>query len=276
MKTIQFRDLMNVSFDIHGIIILDQCWHQYERYSIPSGGRVDNGIIFLADCDFEYLRADGSLYDKAVRDQLIYSPIGSVYTCRFVRPEKRPPGCLSNYLINFRLFDDRTNEEFRLADDRLIISPENPRKFQDAFEKIASLGRKSSTLRPRIKGLLYELLCDISLELQKSELMNRRFAPLDPAIRYLRATDIAKIDVSGLAGLCHLSESCFRRLFSEYFGKPPLRYINDLRVAKAEEKLRSGLLTVAEVAESLGFSDTSYFSRFYKRETGRSPRDELG
>ncbi|MGN1127828.1 MAG: AraC family transcriptional regulator, partial [Candidatus Flemingiibacterium sp.] len=28
-------------------------------------------------------------------------------------------------------------------------------------------------------------------------------------------------------------------------------------------------------AESLGFSDASYFSRFYKKETGRSPKSEL-
>lgn len=275
MKTIQFRDLVNVPFDIHSIIILDQCWRPDEKYSIPSGGRPDNGIMFLADCEFEYLREDGSLIEKAVRNQIVYSPIGSSYTCRFDSPEKRPSGWISDYLINFRLYEERSREEFRLADDRLIVTPENPRKFHDVFDKIASLNRKSSTLRPRIKGLLYELLCDISLELQKSELMSRRFAPLDPALRYLRATDIAELDVSELAGICHLSESCFRRLFTEYFGKPPLRYINDLRVAQAEEKLRSGLLTVAEVAESLGFSDASYFSRFYKRETGRSPSDEL-
>lgn len=275
METIQFKDLVNIQFDIHNIIIIDQHWRNGERYVIPSGGRPDNGIMFLSDCDFEYIGQDGSVSDTAYRGQMVYSPIGSTYTCRFIVAENHPIEKIADYLVNFRLFDEQTGEEFRLSDDRLTIAPENQTRFLDMFEKIASLKRKGSLQRPRIKALLYDLLCDISLELQKSDIMNKRFAPLYPAIKYIRATDIADIDISGLAGLCHLSESCFRRLFAEYFGKPPLRYINELRIAQAEERLKSGMMTVSEVAESLGFSDASYFSRFYKKETGRSPKSEL-
>ena len=275
MKTIQFRELVELSFDIHNIIIIDHHWHNGDHFAIPSGGRPDNGIMFLANCDYEYLRQDGSVCDRAGRGQLVYSPIGSSYVCRFTVPENHPFEKIADYLINFRLFDEKTGEEFRLADDRLNITPENSKHYFDAFERIASLKRKGSMQRPRIKGLLYELLCEISLELQKSDLMNRRYAAIYPAIKYLRTTDIAELEISGLAELCHLSESCFRRLFSEYYGKPPQKYINELRIAQAEERLHSGLMTVAEVAESLGFSDASYFSRFYKKETGRSPREEM-
>ncbi|MGM9624459.1 MAG: helix-turn-helix domain-containing protein, partial [Eubacteriales bacterium] len=234
-----------------------------------------NGIMFLTDCEFEYTRSDGSVFERAGKNQIIYSPIGSEYSCRFIVPEKCPADYVSDYLINFRLYSEKNGEEFRLADDRLILTPENPGKYIDSFAKISSLQRKGYMMRPKIKGLIYELLCDISLELQKSDLMNHRYAAILPAIRYIRATDLAEINISGLAQLCHLSESCFRRLFTAYFGKPPLKYINELRIAQAEERLRSGMMTVSEVAESLGFSDASYFSRFYKKETGRSPRSEL-
>lgn len=34
--------------------------------------------------------------------------------------------------------------------------------------------------------------------------------------------------------------------------------------------LQSGVLTVAETAEALGYEDASYFSRYYKKITGHS------
>ena len=104
-----------------------------------------------------------------------------------------------------RLFDEKTGEEFRLSDDRLTITPENSARYLDLFAKIASQRRKATLLRPMIKGLLYELLCTISLELQRSDLMTRRFAPIYPAIKYIRGTDISELDAAGLPGLCHLS-----------------------------------------------------------------------
>lgn len=276
MKTIQFKDLINVSFDIHNIVAMDQHWEVGEKYSMPPNGRPDNGIMFLYDCEFEYIDKGAAPFKRAVRNQMVYSPVGAEYTCGFALAENYTYDKVADYLINFQLYEEKTREEFRLSDDRLLITPENPRKFLDKFEQIASLQSKGTLLRPRIKGLLYDLLCSISLELQKSDLMTRRFAPIYPAIKYLRTTDITELDVSGLASLCHLSESCFRRLFSEYFGKPPHKYINELRVAKATELLMSGLMTVTEVAEVCGFSDVSYFSRFYKRETGRSPKEDIG
>ena len=53
VKTIQFRELVELSFDIHNIIIIEHHWHSGDHFAIPSGGRPDNGIMFLANCDFE-------------------------------------------------------------------------------------------------------------------------------------------------------------------------------------------------------------------------------
>lgn len=275
MKTIQFKELTNIPFDIHNILIHLHCWRNGERYSMPSGGRPDNGIMFLRRCEFLYLSSSGDVLERAQQGSIVYSPVGSKYTCSFAVADGVQVGAVTDYLINFQLFDERNGEEFRLSNDRMIVTPENQKLYLELFEQIASLKNRATLLRPRIKAQIYELLCRISLELQQSDLMTKHFAPLYPAIKYLRATDIAKLDVSSLVELCHVSESCFRRLFTEYFGKPPMKYINELKTTQAEERLRSGRMTVAEVAESLGFSDYSYFSRFYKRQTGRLPSDEL-
>ena len=40
---------------------------------------------------------------------------------------------------------------------------------------------------------------------------------------------------------------------------------------EAEALLEDSSLQIAEIANELGFSDPAYFSRFYKRLSGRSP-----
>jgi len=52
--------------------------------------------------------------------------------------------------------------------------------------------------------------------------------------------------------------------------------VNELRRDLACAYLENSALPVAEIADRLGFSDTSNFSRAFKRLTGRSPRDFRG
>lgn len=54
-------------------------------------------------------------------------------------------------------------------------------------------------------------------------------------------------------------------------GRPPLALIHERIVREANALLGSSTLQIAEIADQLGYADPSYFSRFYKRVTGRSP-----
>ncbi len=57
-------------------------------------------------------------------------------------------------------------------------------------------------------------------------------------------------------------------------GRSPLSIIHERLIAEADTLLDDSSLKIAEVAETLGFHDPAYFSRFYKRETGRSPNKQ--
>lgn len=54
-------------------------------------------------------------------------------------------------------------------------------------------------------------------------------------------------------------------------GRSPLTLIHERLIMEAEALLDDSRLQVREIAEELGFDDPAYFSRFYKRHTGRSP-----
>ena len=67
-----------------------------------------------------------------------------------------------------------------------------------------------------------------------------------------------------------------RKLFQKEMGQTPLKYMIDLRMQKAKTMLAAGWTgeySVAEVAESCGFSDALYFSRVFKKHYGCSPSD---
>ena len=68
------------------------------------------------------------------------------------------------------------------------------------------------------------------------------------------------------------SYSYARRLFSRKTGFPPERYYANLVAAEAKERLLDSAMSVKEVADSLGFDDPYYFSRFFKNRVGQSPR----
>ena len=82
------------------------------------------------------------------------------------------------------------------------------------------------------------------------------------------------VPVSHYAALCNMSEVNFRRLFKEYTGCSPIEYRNDLRLAGARGKLRSGEYNVSEAAELCGFTNLSFFIRLYKKKYGHTPKKE--
>jgi AraC family transcriptional activator of pobA len=55
-------------------------------------------------------------------------------------------------------------------------------------------------------------------------------------------------------------------------GAPPLQMIQDRVTLEAKRALLYSNKTIAEVAYDLGFDDPAYFSRFFARATGQSPR----
>ena len=64
---------------------------------------------------------------------------------------------------------------------------------------------------------------------------------------------------------CKLFKQCFRVNFSAY--------LNDYRISKAMELLRTTDLGVKDVSLACGYADSSYFARVFKRQTGQTPTD---
>jgi AraC family transcriptional activator of pobA len=69
-----------------------------------------------------------------------------------------------------------------------------------------------------------------------------------------------------------LSPVHLTRLTRAILGMSPLEAVAARRLIEAKRLLRFTQYAVHEVAHQLGFSDVSYFSRFFKKQTGQSPQ----
>lgn len=225
-------------------------------------GRRVSGLVYVRSGQAIYRFPDRTL--RAEEGSLLFLPADCAYT---VAAAGAAP--FSHYTANFSLLGE-VPEPFR-SPLFLPLLGESGRAevlFAACTEAHRSPGADAHFL---CKSALYRLLgllvCAHTSHRQKSGAVSL----LAPAVERLRAGERA--DGETLAALCHLSETHFRRLFTAAYGVSPLRYRNELLVARGKELLAEGTLSVKEVAFALGFSDPGYFSRLFHRIAGIPPED---
>lgn len=79
--------------------------------------------------------------------------------------------------------------------------------------------------------------------------------------------------VSEYASLLHVSAGYLSEIVKSQSGRPAITHIHERLVLEAKRLLFHTQHSLKEIAFDLGFADASYFSRFFKRETGLTPAE---
>ena len=88
--------------------------------------------------------------------------------------------------------------------------------------------------------------------------------------------DISVLDIASAFGY---SEAYFCKLFKQNFGKNFVTYLTEYRVELAKKALAELSCNVKEVGQRVGYADSNYFTKVFRRITGMSPseyRNQLG
>ena len=80
-------------------------------------------------------------------------------------------------------------------------------------------------------------------------------------------------EVGAYAGLLYISAGHLSEVVKAQSGKPAIKHLHERLVLEARRLLCYTPQSLKEIAFDLGFSDASYFNRFFKRETGLTPAD---
>ena len=96
-------------------------------------------------------------------------------------------------------------------------------------------------------------------------------SPIYPAVAYVHNHRQEMVTMNEMARLCHLSPSYFSRLFRREMGENFINYVNRIKVQWAKERLRSSNDSVVQIAQELGYMDSSYFISVFKKFEGTTP-----
>ena len=91
------------------------------------------------------------------------------------------------------------------------------------------------------------------------------------AIRYIHSHAAEALTLEDISRQAGFTRNYFCRLFSEYTGLPPMRYLNQVRCEEAQKMLLNGDCTVSEAAHRCGFLSVSHFSQNYQKAIGHAP-----
>jgi AraC family transcriptional regulator of arabinose operon len=153
-----------------------------------------------------------------------------------------------------------------------VRDPEAAKAVERAFSELIET---INSVHPRRLELSMSLLeaflwrCDP----HNPESMGRRVDfRVQRAQEYLSRNYHRPIAVEDLARLANLSVSRFAHLFREETGMAPARFLEERRIRAARDRLVLTSESVSDIAFAIGYGDPSYFSRIFKRISGKTPQ----
>jgi AraC family transcriptional activator of pobA len=79
--------------------------------------------------------------------------------------------------------------------------------------------------------------------------------------------------VSDYASRLGITAAHLNALCRQAAGKSALALIHERMILEAKRNLVYTSMTIAVVADTIGFADPAYFTRFFRREVGMSPKE---
>lgn len=119
----------------------------------------------------------------------------------------------------------------------------------------------------KLSKAVYDLFISYFVELENSQ----RSGQIAIAKQYIEENYTKDISVADIAKASGISQSLLYRLFKQQEKRTPIEVLRTIRIQNAKNLLLSDMsYKISEVAKLSGFSDTAYFCKVFKNETGVS------
>jgi AraC-like DNA-binding protein len=159
--------------------------------------------------------------------------------------------------------------------DKPAFTKTKVRNFEYIKKRFEALHREHLEGKPMHRfigsGILQELIGIASRDVETGEISPMKWQQSGKIQQYITANYRRTIHAKELAEQIGRSTNYTISLFKEVTGQTPVQYQRHLRITEARSLLLNTAMTVAEISEYLGFYDSSYFYRTFKKETSLSP-----
>lgn len=259
-----------------------------ENHSIPeswfSQRMIDYDFWFVTNGQEKLIDKLGNEHEMRRGTALFFLP-HSHWSCQPCPPPAKP---LQLVYFHFDLVDRQTGKPVNRAwmeDFPTIFHCHEIEYIETTCRRILQLGflwKKEKNYRAspawKLAGdMLKTLIRDVVLQdrMLKDQVGMRikssRYQDLLDLMSRVNDSPANYASVEEMAASLHMSTDHLTRQFRRLFGKSPVEALIESRIDRAKTLLGGTGLSIADVAENLGYGSVHYFSRQFKDRVGKSP-----
>jgi AraC family L-rhamnose operon transcriptional activator RhaR len=220
------------------------------------------------------------------KGMLFAIPVGVSHVFRPTSPDaKGNPLIVYNCLFDSHMVDQLTDMLMEQPIQEHLIDLRNRRipyfSVSDHDGSIESLMqmlyREMSVQGIGSATMLHTLLSQLVVTAYRKNLSNpdkprSEVANFDQMLQFLKQNMHEAVTLSDLARVSKWSDRHLQRLFQRQTGQSFGSYLQNLRVQKSCELLRSSEHKISSIAERVGYRDMDSFNAVFKKIVGQSPR----
>ncbi|WP_046225961.1 AraC family transcriptional regulator [Paenibacillus dauci] len=148
--------------------------------------------------------------------------------------------------------------------------------YHDRLRHIAMQWRdKPAYYRLLADSLLVQLLVELNREYDRGMIREDKQRLVDAMKQHIQQNYSRRITKEHLGELIQRTPNYAASLFKNTTGQTISEYVHDQRMKRAVYMLTESQLTIAEIAEFLGYQEVSYFYRIFKRKMGVAPAEMM-
>lgn len=162
-------------------------------------------------------------------------------------------------------------DEAIISDEPFVMAIDDYHTCQRTVERMAQAFTTPGNLsRVQTKAYFMQFISEMLMAHQRSKRIDREDA-MSEALTFMRNYYQSGLTVTEVAERFDIERRRFAHLFERYTGINPSNYLIELRIQHAKELMRATDETIASIAEKVGYDDPFYFSRIFKKYTGKAP-----
>ncbi len=180
------------------------------------------------------------------------------------------PDCKVIFITAYSLFQ-YAHEAVHLGACDYLLKPVDPDEVEaairrairqiEAGRKLASLAAETPDVEPENED-----------EMETTEGENDRNALVMSHVRkYMEDNYMFDLSLDSVSEILHISPAYLSAQFKKYQKMNFLDCLTELRINAAKQLLKDPFRSAAEVASMVGYEDSSYFARAFKKRTGMTP-----
>ncbi len=256
-----FTQLYEMDYNLSSLVVMRQTWTSGQKFVMPRPRPTDCLLLF-ADCD-AVCEQKGQV-QRVSCGALVHIAAGATYTWQFSGGH--------TYLFEFSMRDGN-GKPVSTGRGVNVLFPDRFELYEKYFLRLLDESSRPHRSPGAIKAAAYRLLANVIQNKYRENAVDVDTRLIEKGIAYLEEDPRQEKSVAEIAEMCNVSVNYFERLFKQYAGETPTDYRMRHKIERAKLFIAAGNMTLGQIAEELGFSDSAYLCRVFRKQTGITPKE---